>query len=98
MLVVSHTTGGGGGCLELVTSLIILQLPQNIINFIMQNNYGSKRAEQVSTCRKWPGVELREGGLGVAVSASDIIERCPHQIAVFSRSSSWQYQCSSLER
>ena len=82
MLVVSHTTGGGGVRASDVTHYF----PTSSKLLFLMQNYGSKRAEQVFTCSS------------MAVSASDIIERCPHQIAVFSRSSSWQYQCSSLER
>ena len=52
-----------------MTSLIIFQLLKIIISFAKN---GSKRAERV---------ENRVLG-GVVVSASDIIEHCPHQIAI----------------
>ena len=74
MLVVSHTTGGGGVRASDVTHYF--PTSQNYY-FFCKN--GSKRAERV---------ENRVLG-GVVVSASDIIEHCPHQIAVFSSSSSW---------
>ena len=75
VLVVSHTTGGGGVRASDVTHYF--PTSQNYY-FFCKN--GSKRAERV---------ENRVLG-GVVVSASDIIEHCPHQIAVFSSSSSTQ--------
>ena len=77
MLVVSHTTGGGGGVRA--SDVTHYFLTSTKLLFLMQN-YGSKRFSRVQN-----GVLAGR----VAVSASDIIERCPHQIAVFSRSSSW---------
>ena len=80
MLVVSHTTGGGGVRASDVTHYFTTSTKLLLISLckIMVQNGRSK----------FPRVENGVLG-GVAVSASDIIERCPHQIAVFSRSSSW---------